>query len=79
MSMLLDPVNQGFDVFICRNTLDVTNEDKHSSRSSNSHIHSSPIFQKANISFWIASDHGDYDTLFLSTLNAIDSWDIYEG
>ena len=71
MSMFLNPVHQSMNILISWNTLDIANKNKHSSSPSDSHIHSSPIFQKPNLPFWITSHHRYDDTLLLPALNAI--------
>ena len=76
MSMFINPFHQRFDMWIFSYTLDISHHDQHTSGTGDCHVHSSPVTQKTNLSFRVTSDHRDQNTLFLATLNAVDSRDI---
>ena len=71
MPMFLNPSHQSMDILISWNALNIANKDEHSPSPCDSHVHSSPIFQKPNLSLWITSHHWYDDALLLPTLNAI--------
>lgn len=73
MSMFINPFHKCFDMWIFSYTLDISHHDQHASGAGDRHVHSSPVTQKTNLSFRVTSDHRNQDTLFLATLNSVDS------